>query len=50
VSRRLKKLTDEDDFYRLRIGDYHVIYQVQDKALLVLVVKIGNRREVYRKR
>ena len=45
-----KKLTDEDDLYRLRIGDYRVIYQVQDKVLLVLVVKIGNRREVYRKR
>jgi mRNA interferase RelE/StbE len=45
-----KKLTGEDDLYRLRVGDYRVIYQVQDKVLLVLVVKIGNRREVYRKR
>jgi len=36
------------DLYRVRSGDYRVIYQIQDKALLVLVVKIGHRREVYR--
>ena len=37
-----------DDLYRLRVGDYRVIYQIADAALLVLVVKIGHRREVYR--
>jgi mRNA interferase RelE/StbE len=35
-------------YYRLRVGDYRIVYQVQDKALIVLVVKIGHRREVYR--
>ncbi len=32
------------------MGDYRIVYQVQDKVLLVLVVRIGNRREVYRSR
>ncbi len=34
--------------WRYRIGDCRVICDLQDKALSVLVVKIGNRREVYR--
>jgi mRNA interferase RelE/StbE len=41
------KLTGKD-LYRVRSGDYRVIYQIQDKILLVVVVKIGHRREVYR--
>ncbi|WP_372715575.1 type II toxin-antitoxin system RelE/ParE family toxin [Immundisolibacter sp.] len=35
-------------FWRYRVGDYRVICDVQDSAWRVLVVKIGNRREVYR--
>lgn len=42
------KLTHEDSLYRIRYGDYRVIYQIQDKALLILVIKIGHRREIYR--
>lgn len=34
--------------YRIRVGDYRVSYAVEDEALLVLVVKLGHRREVYR--
>ena len=34
--------------YRIRVGDYRVVYQVQDAALLVLVVRIGGRGDVYR--
>jgi mRNA interferase RelE/StbE len=45
----VKKLKGEDA-YRLRVGDYRIIYQIQEKALLVLVIKIGHRRAVYRKR
>ncbi len=46
----ITKLEGEDYIYRLRIGDYRVLYEVHDKRLLVLVVKVGHRREVYRKR
>lgn len=43
-----KKLTGEEDLYRIRDGDCRIIYTIQDKELIVLVVKIGNRKDVYR--
>lgn len=33
---------------RIRVGNYRVVYEVQDQKLIVLVVRIGHRREVYR--
>jgi mRNA interferase RelE/StbE len=36
------------DFWKYRVGDYRIIANIEDGALRVLVVKIGNRREVYR--
>jgi mRNA interferase RelE/StbE len=42
------KLRGSSDLFRIRHADYRVIYQVQDKKLTLLVVKIGHRREVYR--
>ena len=37
------------DFYRVRVGDYRIIYEIQDKHLIVLVVSVGNRRDIYKK-
>jgi len=34
--------------WRIRIGSYRVIYEIQDKDLIVLVVTLGNRKEIYR--
>ena len=34
--------------YRLRCGVYRVLYEIQDAVLIVCVVKVGHRREVYR--
>jgi mRNA interferase RelE/StbE len=42
------KLAGEDDLYRIRGGDYRIIYTIQDEHLLILVVKVGHRRDVYR--
>lgn len=36
------------DYWKYRVGDYRIIAKIEDGALRVLVVKIGNRREVYR--
>ena len=36
------------DGYRLRVGDYRIIYTIDDGVLLIVVVTIGHRREVYR--
>ena len=44
----IKKLAGEEDLYRLRVGDYRVIYQIQEKRLIVLVVGVGHRADVYR--
>ena len=44
----VKKLAGADDLWRIRVGDYRVIYQIQDLHLVVLIVKIGHRGEVYR--
>jgi len=43
-----KKLTDSDDLYRIRVGDYRVIYQVEHRMVLVTVIRVGHRRDVYR--
>lgn len=43
-----EKLKGEDDLWRIRVGDYRVLYVVRDKVLLVVVVQVGHRREVYR--
>jgi len=33
--------------YRIRVGDYRIIYEIQDKILLVTVLDVGNRSEIY---
>lgn len=42
-----EKLSGEEK-YRLRQGDYRMLYEIIDAALVVTVVKVGNRRDVYR--
>ncbi|MET9366138.1 type II toxin-antitoxin system RelE/ParE family toxin [Streptomyces sp. NPDC006711] len=44
----VKKLTGPSGLYRLRVGNYRVAYQVLDGELVILVVKVGDRRDVYR--
>ena len=45
-----KKLQSKGDFYRIRVGNYRVIYDINDDELLILVVEIGNRKEIYKKK
>ena len=42
-----RKLKGREDFYRVRVGDYRVVYRVEDEVLLILIVRIGDRREIY---
>lgn len=44
----IKALQGQADILRLRIGDYRVIYQVNDENTLIRILKIGHRREIYR--
>jgi len=43
-----KKLHGDEPYYRIRVGDYRVVYQVDGKQLMVVVIKLGHRKEVYR--
>jgi mRNA interferase RelE/StbE len=44
----IKKLAGYSDRYRLRVGDYRVIYEIADAQLIILIVGVGHRREAYR--
>ena len=43
----VKKLKGYRDYWRIRVGDYRIIYTIQDDRLIVTVLRIGNRRDVY---
>ncbi len=36
------------DYYRIRQGDYRIVYEIIESRLVIVVIKIGHRREVYR--
>lgn len=42
-----EKLSSQDR-YRIRQGNYRIVYEIEDDRLIVLVVKVGHRRDVYR--
>jgi mRNA interferase RelE/StbE len=44
-----EKLTGYDDLYRVRVGDYRIVYAVEDRLVLVVVLKVGDRAEVYQR-
>jgi mRNA interferase RelE/StbE len=46
--RGIEKLEGIKSAYRLRVGDYRVVFEVLDEFQLVRVVKVGHRRDVYR--
>ena len=46
-SSKTKKLKGEK-LYRLRVGNYRVIYDIQDNLMLIFVVKLGHRSDIYR--
>lgn len=43
----VKKLAGHEPLYRVRVGDFRVIYAIRDNRLMVIVVLVGHRREVY---
>lgn len=45
----MKKLRGEEGIYRIRDGDFRIIYRIEDKKLLILVLSVGNRREIYKR-
>ena len=44
----VKKLKGVASTYRVSVGDYRIVYEVNDNKFVVLVIRIGDRKEVYR--
>jgi len=45
-----KPMRGQRGMWRIRVGDYRVLYEIADEVLLVVVAKVGHRSEVYRRR
>jgi len=43
------KMKGHDSFHKIRSGDYRIIYEIHDDRLVILVVKIGHRKDVYKR-
>jgi mRNA interferase RelE/StbE len=43
------KMKGDNPFHRVRVGDYRIVYEIHEDILLIVVLKIGHRKEVYRR-
>jgi len=44
----ITKMKGNNPFHKVRMGNYRIIYEIQDDVLLILIVKIGHRKDIYR--
>ena len=42
------KMKGNNPFHKVRTGDYRIIYEVQEEVLVILIVKVGHRKDIYR--
>ena len=43
----IKKMQNHDGLYRLRVGNYRIIYEIDNGELIIIVIDVGNRGEIY---
>jgi mRNA interferase RelE/StbE len=43
----IKLVGTKEDYYRLRVGNYRVIYEKKEKELIIIIIRVGHRREIY---
>lgn len=43
-----RKLTGADEAYRIRVGEYRIVYQIADRILIVYIIRVAHRKDVYR--
>ena len=43
------KLAGADDAYRIRVGDYRIVYQIVQRVLIVHIIRVAHRKDVYRR-
>jgi mRNA interferase RelE/StbE len=46
----VKKLAVNEDMYRIRVGNYRIVYEVDDNVVIVTVTEVDDRKNVYRKK
>ena len=46
---KIKKIKGSKSLLRIRVGDYRIVYEVEGQKLVVLVIKIGHRKDIYEK-
>ncbi|MDZ8184632.1 MAG: type II toxin-antitoxin system RelE/ParE family toxin [Nostoc sp. ChiSLP02] len=44
----IKKLQGDDNSYRIRVGDYRIVYEIYDDVLIITVIKVGHRSDIYK--
>lgn len=49
ANRQVKRLTGTDALLRLRVGDFRVVFSIEQEELLILIIAIGNRGNIYRR-
>ncbi len=42
------KIKGNNPFHKVRVGDYRIVYEIQDDVLVILIVKVGHRKDIYR--
>jgi len=48
LANNIKKLKGRyQEYYRLRVGDYRIIYSIEKDRLLILIIRVGHRKEIY---
>ena len=43
-----RKLRGQKNLYRVRVGNYRILYSIEDRRLTIIILKVGRRRDVYR--
>ena len=44
----ITKMKGNNPFHKVRVGDYRIVYEVQEDVLLILIVKVGHRKDIYK--
>jgi mRNA interferase RelE/StbE len=47
LKNNIKRLAADEDLYRLRVGSYRIIFRKEGRRLLILIIRIGHRKEIY---
>jgi mRNA interferase RelE/StbE len=45
----VKKLSCSEKTYRLRVGDYRIIYEIERNSLIILIIRVKHRKDIYKK-